>query len=329
MTRSASNVAELLGGLLIACLGLAFLSVGVAGALAEGGWLRLLLALGAIAAAAVTGHGVRTIVRSLRVDPTEQRHQDLMRAAVGLPPEPAWQPPPLPGHAPATPAAPVAAADVPAALAAPRVRVDAAADAEPVPRPAHAAAEAGPVPRPAAGERTLPSGEPILAYWTYPAEEWRAYTAGEWRYRVWEAVGLAVLIGLVGGVLATLRSGQPEYGSTLAFGGLIGVLRLAVADSRRRANAAGPGYAIISPTAVLLNGTHHPLVSERLHFGGVWYAGLDQPPVLVFTVKWKMRDGWNNEQIRVPVPAGREQEAGEVVAAFERGWAVETSPKRN
>ncbi|HYR07973.1 MAG TPA: hypothetical protein VEQ60_09400 [Longimicrobium sp.] len=347
MTPNSSNPLDLIWGYLIAAMGLGIFYLGMSAVVAPasevGSW-RPAFGLLAAGGAGVMAYGARMSLRWLRAArmPKPPRHQDLMRAAVGLPPAPALRPPPLPGYAPA-PAAPIAAADAapvakPASPATPAAPIP-VADAAPVAKPTSPATPAAPTvaadaPAPAApgspaavGERTLPSGEPILAHWTYPAEEWRAYTEGEWRYRLWEAVGLALLIGLVGGLIATWRTGESSYGSALLFGGFLGLLRLGMASSQRIANTAGPGYAIISPTAVLLNGTHHPLVSERRHFGGVRYASLDRPPVLEFTVKWKTRNGWMNEQIRVPIPAGREDEANAVVAAFERGWAVELAPE--
>jgi hypothetical protein len=328
VTPNPSNPADLIWGGFIAVMGLFILNLGVRAVAAPVGELgvpepwRLAFALLALGGAGVMAYGARMSLRWLRASrmPQPPRHQDLMRAAVGLPPD---QLPPLPGYAPATPPAPIATTN-----AAP-VANPLSPSTPAVPIAADAAAPTEPVTPAAAGQRTLPSGEPILAHWTYPAEEWRAYSEGEWRYRVWEAVGLAVLIGLVGGLIGTWRTGESSYGSALLFGGFLGLLRLGMAHSQRSANPAGPGYAIISPTAVLLNGTHHPLVNERRHFGGVRYASLDQPPVLVFTVRWKTRNGWMNEQIRVPIPTGREDEANAVVAAFERGWAVELAPEQD
>jgi hypothetical protein len=318
---NSTNPVDLISGMFITVMGLWMFYLGVTAVLAPASDLghlapwRPALALVAVGGAAVMASGLRGVIRWLRADrlPRQPRHQDLMRAAAGLPPE-SRQPPPLRGSAPPRPAAPIAVANAPG-LTEPIAAANAPAPAEPASPPATSA-------------RTLPSGEPILAHWTYPAEEWKAYAEGEWRYRLWEAAGLALLIGLVGGLLATWRTGESSYASALVFGAFLGALRLAVAGSQRHANAAGPGYAIISPTAVLLNGTHHALVSERRHFGGVRYASLDRPPVLEFTVKWKTRNGWMNEQIRVPIPTGREDEANAVVAAFERGWAAELPPEQ-
>lgn len=182
-----------------------------------------------------------------------------------------------------------------------------------------------PVPEP--GPRRMPSGEPVLAHWTYEAGEWGAYTQDESKRKTTETIVLGVAVFLV----AWLIGGKGEEGEAMMkAGAMVGIMLIAggllMARSSNQANRSGPGEAIISPSAILLNGQYHVLRNETYRFEGVTYDGHSTPNVLEFKVAWSTRHGPSGERVRIPVPAGREAEAREVVAAFERGWAVEQSP---
>jgi hypothetical protein len=101
-----------------------------------------------------------------------------------------------------------------------------------------------------------------------------------------------------------------------------------VARSAHRGNLAAPrGDVIIAPDAILMNGRYHVLQDENFTFGGVRYLEDERPPILEFTVTWATRSGRTNEQYRVPVPRGREDEARALAAAFEHGWQLAHAPK--
>jgi hypothetical protein len=315
--------------------------------------------MAAIGATAIVTGLVKTL-RELRELEAQRRHEEEMRATLGLPPARKFQPPPLPGFERPAPPAPVnaaasappgsvkAPASAPPAWAKPTVPAPpaplkapaatpviasdtaqvASAPSAPVAKasPAAAAPQVEAAQRPArAAKRTLPSGEPVLAHWKYAAEEWSAYTAGEWRFRVWEAVIVGGGLTLCIGFLASLEFDRATaWNYAIGFGLLVTLLRLGKGDSARRANASAPGEAVITPTAVMLNGVYHPLTSERIRLKRVRLAELSGKAVLEFGVEWQThRSGPAGDEIRVPIPAGREAEALEIVAAFERGWAVE------
>lgn len=190
---------------------------------------------------------------------------------------------------------------------------------------------AGPAPSapgaPAPGPRKMPSGEPVLAHWTYEAGEWGAYTRTESKRKTTETIVLGVAVFLV----SVLIGGKGDEGEAMmAAGAMVGGMLIAggllLARSSHQANTSGPGEAIISPSAILLNGQYHVLRNETYRFEGVTYDQTATPPVLEFKVAWSTRHGPSSERVRIPVPSGREEEAREVVAAFRRGWAVEQSP---
>lgn len=175
------------------------------------------------------------------------------------------------------------------------------------------------------GAPTLPAADlavrshgTVLARWTYTAAEWRAYTQAEWKHRRLEAIVVGVLLLLVG--YCAGRGGGDEGEAMMAAAGLVAVAitggLLGRAYLARKANEAAPGEAVITPTAVMLNGKYHVLSNETYSFQGVRYDTEARPPLLEFSIGWSTRGGGSGEKIRVPVPAGREAEAREVVAAL-------------
>lgn len=181
-------------------------------------------------------------------------------------------------------------------------------------------AEHGPGVQPAA-PAALQSGEPVLACWTYGAAEWRQYTRSEWKRRVLEAAFVGVALLLVGYCSGRGRGeeGQTFMAAAVLMAALIVAGSLWMAHNARRANESAPGEAVITPTAILLNGRYHVLANDVYRFEGVTYDGEARPPLLEFSISWGTRRGRGTEKIRVPVPAGREREAREVLAAFGEG----------
>ena len=95
---------------------------------------------------------------------------------------------------------------------------------------------------------------------------------------------------------------------------LVGGVLMAKGD--HQANVSGPGEAIITPSAILLNGRYHVLRNDTYRFHGVRFDEAATPPQLEFTIGWSTRSGPTRDNIRIPVPAGRQEEARKVVAAF-------------
>jgi hypothetical protein len=172
--------------------------------------------------------------------------------------------------------------------------------------------EAGAPTLPAAGLAVRSHGT-VLARWTYAADEWREFTRAEWKRRTIEAGAVGGLLLLVG--YCSGRGGGDE-GVAVMTAVAVGGGLLARAHFARQANQSTPGEAIITPTAVVLNGKYHVLRNETYSFQGVRYDLGAKPPLLEFSISWRTRQGQTGEKIRVPVPAGREAEAREVVAVL-------------
>jgi hypothetical protein len=197
------------------------------------------------------------------------------------------------------------------------------------PRAVPAAAPAGPetarngaheIARSAAASPGRPT-EPVLAHWRYDPSEWSAYAHREATFRGREALGVGVGVAVLGTLFGGIWEGDWGGGFAVAavIGGVIGGIRWAMAHAARASNLSTPaGEVIISPNAILLNGRYEVLQDDNFRFGGVRYVETERPPILEFTVTWATRSGRTNEQYRVPVPAGREDEARALVDTFRR-----------
>lgn len=164
----------------------------------------------------------------------------------------------------------------------------------------------------------LPSGEPVLAHWVYEPGAWSSYTGGEMKRRTGEWMRIAItvfLVGLVGGSGGG-QEGWTMIGSATFVAVIILVGGMLMAKGDHQANVSGPGEAIITPTAILLNGRYHVLRNDTYHLHGVSFDEAAHPPQLQFTIGWSTRSGPTRDNIRIPVPAGRVEEARKVVAAF-------------
>ena len=284
---NSSHPANAVAGGFLAFFGLAFLATGVSVLLGDAdlGPTRPFYFAAAIAGALLLYGGVRMMVAQRRSQRAESQHRASMRAAVGPPPPP----------------------EAPAA----HVRTGIVADAAP-----SAAAPASPA--------TLPSGEPVLAHWTYAAGEWKTYMAAEWKRRLWEG---AFLGPAMAGIAWTILRNQPEMNVpmvALGVGVFFFLVPLLRAMAARKTDPSGPAEAIITPTAVLLDGEYHVLEDGRTRFGGVQLTELGKVQVLEFTVKRPSRGGMASEHLRIPVPAGRRAEAEAIVQTFARGWSADT-----
>jgi hypothetical protein len=275
---NSSHPLNAVSAALVLCMSPILLLLGIVGSLAETGEMRIVFMVMAGAGLTLLVSGIHMLVKWRRAVVAETEHQNAIRAAVGSRP----------------------AAFAPQAM------------------PATPTLLGGVVPIPV--PPTLPSGERVLAHWTYAPGEWVSYTRAEVKRRMGEWITVAVIVMVVGLVSS---SGGGEEGRTMLFAAtmvavmiLVGGMVMAKGD--HQANVSGPGEAIITPSAIVLNGRYHVLRNETYDFQGVRFDEAATPPQLEFTIGWSTRSGPTRDNIRIPVPKGREEEAREVVALFSR-----------
>ena len=165
-------------------------------------------------------------------------------------------------------------------------------------------------------------GENLLTHWKYDPVEWQAYAEKEYVTEKRDKRNLFYLvavISLVVGVGFTIA--HPDVGWVLlgVFGGLLVFIAILVLFSTRynyRMNKKYLGEAYITPDGVYLN--------RQLHLWRGWGASLDafsyneEDKFLAFQYSTPNRTGRVDITVRVPVPAGKEQEARQILASFQK-----------
>ncbi|MEW5928187.1 MAG: hypothetical protein AB1941_11935 [Gemmatimonadota bacterium] len=279
---SSSNPFNLVSAALLAAMGVPCTLLGVVGALAETGTMRLVFGMLAVSGLLMIGGAVQAVVAWRRAERRERGHEAALYQAVRRAAPAAEPPQALQERSPSAPSAVAAAPVVPTDVA----------DAE------------------------------VLAHWTYAPDEWSEYSRRELSFRRGEAKWFAA--GVVGlGALLLVFDRDADYAVALGVAGFLGaVFWLGKTLQARAAHAANTatrgGEVIISPRAVMLNGRYHVLQDDRFRFAGVRLLDEEDPPVLEFSVAWQTRSGQVDEQVYVPVPRGREEEARALAASFPR-----------
>jgi hypothetical protein len=281
----SSHPLNLLSAGLLAFMGVPCTILGVVGALAESGPMRPVLGMLGVGGLLMIGGAVQNVLAWRRAERRERGHEAALYRAVRR-------------------AAP--AAGPPQAS---QERFEPARSAG-----SATAAAPGPVASPDGTDAE------VLAHWTYAPDEWSEYSRRELSFRRGEAKWFAAwVVGL--GALLLVFDRDADHTVALGVAGFLGAVfwlgKTLQARAAHAANAATRGgEVIISPRAVLLNGRYHVLQDDRFHFAGVHLLDEDDPPVLEFTVAWSTRSGRADEQVYVPVPRGREEEARALAASF-------------
>jgi hypothetical protein len=175
----------------------------------------------------------------------------------------------------------------------------------------------------AAREPAVASGEmtgPVLAHWTYRPAEWRAYVAAEMHHRVREALTLGAIPAVLGTLI--LRILKPDWALALwvgvGLGVFVAVWRLAMAlAAHRRHLAVAHGEVIIGPTALLVNGRYETIDDGSIRFAGARVLEDGRPAILEIAIRVPGKYRGSAEEYRIPIPAGRGDEARAVARALQ------------
>lgn len=158
-----------------------------------------------------------------------------------------------------------------------------------------------------------------LAHWTFLPEEWSPFSAAE-RERVrkralWAPVWGAGICGIVGlALVAELGISGAAAGLLLggAAGWGVGRLMVSQAEKAHGEEAARP-EVYVGPEAALVNGKYFAWTGLGMRLVGLQVVE-GTPTVLEFEVRVDAGESATYQTHRVPVPAGREEEAARVVA---------------
>lgn len=168
-------------------------------------------------------------------------------------------------------------------------------------------------------EEDRPVGEgPVLeaelvAAWDVSPEDWRRFNAADLRERLAVALGMVLGFATLGAVGLALARAVPLT-FAVPFSGAFGVLVAALwLLWITRARWQRPPRVRIGRDAVLVGNVRHTLRSDMHRLDRVTVEDGD-PPVMVFTVSWSTRNGPSGDDVRVPVPPDRLQDARRVAA---------------
>jgi hypothetical protein len=162
-----------------------------------------------------------------------------------------------------------------------------------------------------------------LAHWRYEPQEWRRFVTAERDRALWDAVGATAVSGGASVLLALVSASRSMSLAlcVLFVGGCFtalvscGVLLNGLARYRYRSRVTGEAY--LGKHAVALSGTFHTLTRTGRDFQANLLG--DDHPVLRLTIR---RGNQFFETVDIPVPAGREDEARQVLGE----WANREQP---
>jgi hypothetical protein len=165
-------------------------------------------------------------------------------------------------------------------------------------------------------------GEKRLAYWKYDPVEWQSFADKEYAREKRDKRNLFYLVAAISLIVGVGFSiAHPDSGFVVLFilGGMLIFIAILVIFTTRYdywMNKKYLGEAFITPDGVYLN--------RQLHMWRGWGASLDgvfyneEEKFLAFQYSTPNRNGRADYTVRVPVPAGKEEEARRVLASFQK-----------
>ena len=179
------------------------------------------------------------------------------------------------------------------------------------------------------------SGEELVVRWTYGPEEWARYAEAEHgRDKTGKIILFFIISGfaLFFGILFLIFGGKAGLAVFLSMVGLIvligGVAFLSILLSYR-ANKTRTGEVFIARTGVYLNKTLHNWNMFGSRLDSVQLLQ-EESCLLEFAYSFPARHGRQRTEVRVPVPAGKEVEAEQILAYFTEGRPMDAkSQTRN
>ena len=159
----------------------------------------------------------------------------------------------------------------------------------------------------------------ILARWTYTPEEWKAFMQWERKKRKTSSTVEAALILVVGGAfIYWAREADP--GLSFGISAVVACIywygkNVLFLSSIGRASSKG-NEVVITSHAAIINGSYNAFRSEVYWLKGATLDESPTPAVLEIVYQWQTRKGITHEEIRVPVPEGKCDEARAVIAAL-------------
>ncbi len=162
--------------------------------------------------------------------------------------------------------------------------------------------------------------ENILAHWTYTPEEWKLYTEIEHKEDAAAKRGLFILIAIISMIVGIILFAIVQENAliiALIILGIIAVVGMAAFFStlgNYLNNKRHLGEAYISLDGVYLNRQVHVWNSLGNILEAIYYdSPKNQSPRITITYSAPARNGRNSYTVRIPIPAGQEENARNIV----------------
>ena len=168
------------------------------------------------------------------------------------------------------------------------------------------------------------TGKDLLAHWTYQPEEWQSYTQVELQEKTsqnkWLLAVMAAWALFFGGLCWVLDRDAGGFVFLVMLGLILVLATVAFGMPRWRywRQRRGLGETWITPNAIYFDGTlvRWPDWGARLENVLLRESKGKTPPLLEFEVSTLTRAGRQSQTVRIPVPAGRETEARNILQRF-------------
>jgi hypothetical protein len=167
------------------------------------------------------------------------------------------------------------------------------------------------------------NGKDLLVHWTVDADVWRDYVASEFVIEKSEKKALFLVTAVISvavGVLFMVFARDGGVAVFLILMGLVAILAVvALLGPRLRYRRAlrSPGEIFISPSAAYVGGALHTWTLLGAKLERVDLAD-GQPQMLEIEYSFPTRMGRDEFTLRIPVPAGRGNEAAVVAEALRK-----------
>jgi hypothetical protein len=158
----------------------------------------------------------------------------------------------------------------------------------------------------------------LLAHWTYTSDEWSKYSETDYKADSkgkWSIFHVVAVISLAVGLIFLIFAGEGGMVVFIVMLGLIVLIALVAWFSARQVynqNRNSLGEAFISREGVCLNRQFHTWKGLAANLDSVTMLEEKGQRLLAFTYSMPSRVGMEARTVRVPVPAGKEEEAKKI-----------------
>lgn len=149
----------------------------------------------------------------------------------------------------------------------------------------------------------------VLVKWNYTVEEWQKFLKWEMKERRLSSTIEAALIVLIGGVLGYNEGGWVMLVISIVVAIIywLGKYYLSLASIGQPKNKQCE--VVITQYALIINGKHNAFNSQMYCKGKVSIKEEPSPKILEIVYHWQTRKGISQEELRVPIPEGKLEEA--------------------